>query len=97
VVFPGNAWNGDGMPSSKPAKGFSKVKKALLALEALGIPFRGPFVTPGGQHIYVVDACLLVEAEIVDLHASGKFDDENIVKLLSDIGRSQSENKGVGL
>jgi hypothetical protein len=85
------------MPGSQPTTGFSKIKQALLALEALDIPLQGPFVTPGGQHIYVVDACLLVEAEIVELHSSGKFNAENIAAVLNEIRRHQTANINVNL
>jgi hypothetical protein len=85
------------MSSSQATIGFSKIKQALLALEALDIQFQGPFVTPGGQHIYVVDACLLVEAEIVELHSSGKFKAENIAEVPNEIRRHQTANIGVNL
>jgi hypothetical protein len=85
------------MPSSKTAKDFSDLQKALSALEALRIPFRGPLITKGGHHIYVVAGCLLTEAEIVELHSRCKFDADSMVEVLSEIWVSQTANKGVDL
>jgi hypothetical protein len=67
----------------------SKVKAALRALEKLNISFRGPFVTPRENHIFMVDGCILTEAEVVTLHESGKFSPEEIGKLLSDLKQLQ--------
>jgi hypothetical protein len=63
----------------------SKLKAALQTLQTLNIPFRGPFITPKQHRIYIVDGCILTEAEIVVLHECGKFSPENIGRLLSDL------------
>lgn len=77
------------MPQSGQRRSTTKLHTALSTLQALNVPFRGPFVTPSGQHIYVVDECLLAEEEIVKLYASGKFSAEHIAELLSDLRRNQ--------
>ena len=61
----------------------SKLKVALEALRTLSIAFCGPFVTPKERRIYVVDGCILTEAEVVVLHEGGKFTPENLGKFLS--------------
>jgi len=63
----------------------SKLVAALQTLQALHVPFRGPFVTPKKHRIYVVDGCILGEAEIVTLHEGGKFTPEIIERFLSDL------------
>ncbi len=66
-----------------------KIEASLLSLEKLNIPFRGPFKTPRGKHILLVEDCILTQAEIMELHESGMLNAENIGKLLSDLKRIQ--------
>lgn len=48
-----------------------KIEASLLSLEKLNIRFRGPFETPRGKHILLVENCILTQAEIMELHESG--------------------------
>ncbi len=64
-----------------------KIEASLLTLEKLNIRFHGPFKTPRAKHILLVEDCLLTQAEIVELHESGKLNAENIERLLSDLKR----------
>ena len=66
-----------------------KIKASLLSLEKLNIRFRGPFKTPRGKHILLVEDCILTQAEIMELHESGMLNAENIGRLLSDLKRIQ--------
>lgn len=61
---------------------FSNLAAPLLALERLGVPVLGPFVTPHHRQIYLVDGCILTGGEIVALHERGKFAAEAIGKFL---------------
>ena len=66
-----------------------KIKASLLSLEKLNIRFRGPFKTPRGKHILLVEDCILTQAEIMELHESGMLNAENIKRLLSNLKRTQ--------
>ena len=69
----------------------SKLKAALWTLNELHISFRGPFITPKENRIFLVDGCILTEAEIVALHECGQFSSENIGRLLSDLKALQAK------
>jgi hypothetical protein len=58
----------------------SKIKAALLTLEKLNIPFRGPFETSKGARIIIIGQCILTQAEVIALHEAGKLDRENIAR-----------------
>jgi hypothetical protein len=62
---------------------------AVLQLERLRIPARGPFVTPARGHFYVINECLLTEEELVALHQSGQFQAETIASCLINLKRAQ--------
>lgn len=68
----------------------SKLKTALETLEALNIPFRGPFVTPKQNRIYVVDGCILTDTEIASFHELGNFARERIRGFLRNLRSTQS-------
>jgi hypothetical protein len=63
----------------------SNIRAALQTLEALRVPFRGPFVTPKEKHIYVVDGCILTASEIAVLHERGILSPDSIGGFLSDL------------
>ena len=67
-----------------------KIQASLLSLEKLNFRFRGPFKTPRGKHILLVEDCILTQAEIVKLHESGMLNAEDIGRLLSHLKRIQS-------
>ena len=73
------------MPAANQGTVPSKAQAALRTLQSLNIPLRGPFITRKGRRIFLVDGCILTEPEIIVLHEDGKFDPENIGKLLSDL------------
>jgi hypothetical protein len=68
----------------------SNLAAPLLTLETLGVPIRGPFLTPRHRQIYLVDGCILTEGEIVALHERGKFAPEAIGRFLSDLKSLQT-------
>jgi hypothetical protein len=65
------------------------IEASLLSLEKLNIRFRGPFKTPRGKHILLVEDCILTQSEIMQLHESGMLTAENIGRLLSDLKQIQ--------
>jgi hypothetical protein len=62
---------------------------AVLSLERMHIPVRGPFVTPARRHVFLVNDCLLTEEEVVALHEAG-CKASTVVKYLIDLKRSQT-------
>lgn len=78
------------MPSSSDPASRNRLVKALGALRALGVPFRGPFITPKKSRIYVVDQCILTEDEIVVLHESHKLKPQTVWPLLKDLRLRQT-------
>ena len=69
--------------------GVSKIKAALLTLEKLNIPFRGPFETTRGSRILLIENCILTQAEVIGMYESGKLDAENIGKLVDGLKKMQ--------
>jgi hypothetical protein len=65
------------------------IEASLLSLQKLNIRFRGPFKTPRGKRILLVEDCILTQAEIMQLHESGMLTAENIGRLLSDLKQIQ--------
>jgi hypothetical protein len=68
----------------------SHIRAALQALQVLAVPFRGPFITPRGNHIYIVGGCILTAPEIVTLHESGRFSHASIRGLLGHLKSQQT-------
>lgn len=68
----------------------SELKTALETLETLNVPFRGPFVTPKQNRIYLVDGCILTETEIASFHELGNFTTEKIRGFLGNLRSTQS-------
>ena len=77
------------MPQAGRKTALARIEASLLSLEKLNIRFRGPFETPRGKHILLVEDCILAQAEIMELHESGMLNAENIGRLLSDLKRIQ--------
>jgi hypothetical protein len=63
---------------------------ALLTLEGLHIPVRGPFVTPTRKHIFLINDCILTEDELVSLHKGGQLASNTIAKCLTELRREQA-------
>jgi hypothetical protein len=63
---------------------------AILGLERMHIPVRGPFVTPARHHVFLVNDCLLTEEEVVALHEAGQLRPHTAAKCLIDLKRSQA-------
>lgn len=78
------------MPSSSDPKSRNRLVKALGALRALGVPFRGPFITPKKSRIYVVDQCILTEDEIVAFHEGHKLKPQIVWSLLEELRSRQT-------
>jgi hypothetical protein len=77
------------MPQAGQKTALARIEASLLSLEKLNIRFRGPFETPRGKHILLVEDCILTQAEIMELHESGMLNAENIGRLLRDLKRIQ--------
>ncbi len=60
----------------------------LLTMQ--GIAFRGPFCTPGKRTFFVVESCILLASELVDLLAQNKLNQEGIQDLARRIGAKNS-------
>jgi hypothetical protein len=67
-----------------------RLQRARRALEHLGTDVRGPFLTPQRNSIYLVDACILTESEVVRLSRAGRQSLENVGKALSEFRRLQT-------
>ena len=65
----------------KKARSCGNLRYALQTLEKLNIVFRGPFITPRGVHVYVVEDCVLTDIEILELGTSGRLTLSNIESL----------------
>jgi hypothetical protein len=68
-----------------------KLAAALQALREMNIPFRGPFVTPRGNRIFLVGVadCILTEAEIVSFYEAHNLTAERTPDLLRELQQSQ--------
>jgi hypothetical protein len=78
-----------------PESDQSKLQAALDALQSLNIPARGPFVTPTGQHIYLVDGCILSKAELLLLHERAKSAPESVQPFLAGLKSRQQVPRDV--
>lgn len=68
----------------------ASVDAVINSLRTQGIAFRGPFCTPGEHTVFVVESCILLESELVDLFTQNKLNREGIQELGKRIeGRSQ--------
>lgn len=67
----------------------SKLRAALQTLQDLNVCFRGPFVTPRKNRVYVIEGCLLTESEIVVLHEGGHFSAERVREVISGLKQRQ--------
>lgn len=77
------------MSETSQGVGLSKVKMALLNLQRLKIPFRGPFETARGNRFVVVENSIFTQAELVRLGESDGLDAENIRELIRNMRRVQ--------
>ena len=84
----GTRGEGNQLPEASRGSAPSKIKSALLTLEKLNIPFRGPFETSRGEHIVLIGKWILTQVEIVKLYERGQLDGENIERLLTDLRRN---------
>ncbi len=57
------------------------VDAVIDSLRIQGIAFRGPFCTLGKRTIFVVESCILLESELVDLFAQNKLNRDGIQEL----------------
>jgi hypothetical protein len=63
---------------------------AVLHLERLHIPVRGPFVTPAHRHLFLVNECLLTEEELVALHSHGQLQPGTVASCLIRLKHDQT-------
>jgi hypothetical protein len=70
---------------------------ALVSVDAIvnsltiqGIVFRGPFCTPGNRTVFVVESCILLESELVELLAQNRLDRDGIQQLAKRIEAANS-------
>jgi hypothetical protein len=57
------------------------VDAVIDSLRAQGLPFLGPFRTPGKRTVFVVEDHILLESELVDLFGQNKLNREGIQEL----------------
>jgi hypothetical protein len=57
------------------------VDAAINSLRIQGIAFRGPFCTPGQRTVFVVESCIFLESELVDLFTQNKLNRGGIQEL----------------
>jgi hypothetical protein len=62
----------------------------MNSLRIQGIAFGGPFCSPGGRTVLVVESCILLESELVDLLAQDKLNRDGIQGLAERIGAANS-------
>lgn len=74
----------------------TKLKAALLTLEKLKVPFRGPFITPKEKRIFLINGCIVTESEVVALYEGGHLNPENIGKVLNDLKLLQTTKRREG-
>ena len=67
-----------------------RVNVAVQTLRRLGAPVTGPFVTPQRNRIYMVDACILTDTELVGLQEEGKLRATTISQVILDLRRQQT-------
>src|SRR6267378_3603746 len=54
----------------------------INSLRTQGIAFGGPFCSPGGRTVLVVESCIFLESELVDLFAQSKLNRDGIQGLV---------------
>jgi hypothetical protein len=57
------------------------IDAVIDSLRIQGIPFRGPFCTAGKRTVFVVESCILLESELVDLFTQHKLNRDGIQEL----------------
>ncbi len=57
------------------------VDAVIDSLRNQGIAFRGPFRTAGKRTVFIVESCILLESELVDLFAQNKLNRDGIQEL----------------
>jgi hypothetical protein len=57
------------------------IDAVINSLRIQEIPFRGPFQTAGKRTVFVVENCILLESELVDLLAQDKLNRDGIEEL----------------
>ena len=57
------------------------VDAVIDSLKIQGIAFDGPFRTPGGRMVFVVDKYILLESELLDLLEQNKLNRDGILEL----------------
>jgi hypothetical protein len=70
---------------------------ALVSVDAVvnslgfqGIAFRGPFCTPGRRTVFVIESCIFLESELVELLAQNRLDRDGIQELARRIEAANS-------
>jgi len=57
------------------------VDAAINSLRIQGIAFSGPLCTPGRRTVFVVESCVFLESELVDLFMQNKLNRDGIQEL----------------
>ncbi|MGB7282089.1 MAG: hypothetical protein WBE13_07505 [Candidatus Acidiferrum sp.] len=67
----------------KAARAFSSVSAdvVLNSLKALGIAFSGPYRTPSGNVLFLVENCLFLETELIEQFKQNKLSREGLQEL----------------
>jgi hypothetical protein len=79
----------------KAARAFSSVSAdvVLNSLKALGIAFTGPFHTPNGNVLFLVENCLFLETELIEQFTQNKLSREGLQELAQRIQASGRDGR----
>jgi hypothetical protein len=72
--------------SAARAFNFVSQDAAVNLLRAQGLSFRGRFHTPSKHAVFVVEGCIFLESELLDLFARNKLNRDGIQELAKRIG-----------
>ena len=83
----------EGLVMGKARSDSAPVSDAVLnSLKIQGIAFRGPFYTRRKNVIFVVEGCILLESELVDLFAQNRLNRDGIREFAMRIGAPEASH-----
>jgi hypothetical protein len=77
------------MPKTSLEPAHLTANEVANSLRVQGIDFRGPFRSQGGRIVFVVENCIFLESELIELLSQNSLDREGIRRLAT---RVQSLN-----
>jgi hypothetical protein len=69
------------MAKARSSSVLASVDAVMNSLRMQGIAFHGPLCTPGKRTVFVVESCIILESELLDLFAENKLDRDGIQEL----------------